>query len=118
MIEKVHLQNFKCLRDVCLDLSQLTVIVGRNASGKTTVLEGMHYLAKIAQNADDLKLESLFRGQKTLDALYSENQDDQQLVLACNSGSDDFQFRATRFPDDGGANVWNRNDDHWFWRAS
>lgn len=117
MIEEVHFQNFKCLRDVCLDLAQLTVIVGRNASGKTTVLEGMHYLAKIAQNADDLKLDYLFRGHKTLDALYSENQDDQHLILACNSGSDEFRFRATRFPDDGGADVWNQNGDHWFWRV-
>jgi len=46
MIEKVDFQNFKALRDVSLDLERFTVLVGPNASGKTSVLEGLDYLAK------------------------------------------------------------------------
>ncbi|MDY7226498.1 AAA family ATPase [Hyalangium rubrum] len=41
MIESVHFQNFRCLRDVKLNLAPLTVLVGPNSSGKTTVLEGL-----------------------------------------------------------------------------
>ncbi|HYO55006.1 AAA family ATPase [Archangium sp.] len=41
MIRKVHFKNFRCLRDVELLLEPLTVLVGPNSSGKTTVLEGL-----------------------------------------------------------------------------
>jgi len=41
VIQSVHFQNFRCLRDVELRLEPLTVLVGPNSSGKTTVLEGL-----------------------------------------------------------------------------
>jgi predicted ATPase len=41
VIWSVHFQNFRCLRDVALKLAPLTVLVGPNSSGKTTVLEGL-----------------------------------------------------------------------------
>ena len=41
MIRKVHFQNYRCLRDVEMTLEPLTVLVGPNSSGKTTVLEGL-----------------------------------------------------------------------------
>lgn len=41
MIQSVRFQNFRCLRDVELRLTPLTVLVGPNSSGKTTVLEGL-----------------------------------------------------------------------------
>ncbi|HLK99630.1 MAG TPA: AAA family ATPase [Myxococcaceae bacterium] len=41
MIQSVHFKNFRCLRDVKLNLAPLTVLVGPNSSGKTTVLEGL-----------------------------------------------------------------------------
>jgi len=46
MIEKVEFRNFKALRDVSLDLERFTVLVGPNASGKTSFLEGLNYLAR------------------------------------------------------------------------
>jgi len=44
MIERVEFRNFKALRDVSLELERLTVLVGPNASGKTSVLEGLYHL--------------------------------------------------------------------------
>jgi AAA domain, putative AbiEii toxin, Type IV TA system len=44
MIETVHFQNFKALRALTLELERLTVLVGPNASGKTSVLQGLAYL--------------------------------------------------------------------------
>jgi predicted ATPase len=41
VIRKVHFKNFRSLRDVELTLEPLTVLVGPNSSGKTTVLEGL-----------------------------------------------------------------------------
>ena len=49
MIEKVEFHNFKGLRDVSLDLERFTVLVGPNASGKTSVLEGLYYLAEVGR---------------------------------------------------------------------
>ena len=42
MIKSASFRNFKSLRPVDIDLERLTVIVGPNASGKTSILEGLH----------------------------------------------------------------------------
>ena len=41
MIERVRFRNFKSLRDVTIPLERFTVLVGPNASGKTSVLQGL-----------------------------------------------------------------------------
>src|SRR5262245_784915 len=48
MIHDVRFRNFKALRGVELELDRLTVLVGPNASGKTSVLEGLHHLTRLA----------------------------------------------------------------------
>lgn len=46
MIRTVEFHNFKALRHVKLELERFTVLVGPNASGKTSILEGIHYLTQ------------------------------------------------------------------------
>jgi predicted ATPase len=46
MIRTVEFRNFKALRHVKLDLERFTVLVGPNSSGKTSILEGLYYLAQ------------------------------------------------------------------------
>jgi predicted ATPase len=41
MLTQVVIQNFKCLRDVTLRLSPLTVLVGANGTGKSAVLDAL-----------------------------------------------------------------------------
>ena len=48
MIHKVHIQNFKSLRDVSVELERFTVFVGANGSGKTSVLEAIHNAVRAA----------------------------------------------------------------------
>ncbi|WP_224242139.1 AAA family ATPase [Hyalangium gracile] len=43
MIRAVRFENFRCLKEVDLSLTPLTVLVGPSGSGKTSVLEGMQY---------------------------------------------------------------------------
>jgi predicted ATPase len=44
MLEKVGFKNFLALRDVEIALEPLTVIVGANASGKSSILEGIYQI--------------------------------------------------------------------------
>ncbi|SRR6266545_2465395 len=41
MIQRVRIKNFRCLRDVELELSPLTLLVGPNASGKSSILKAL-----------------------------------------------------------------------------
>jgi predicted ATPase len=45
VIQSVQFRNFKAYRSLDLDLEPFTVLVGPNASGKTTLLEGLRMLA-------------------------------------------------------------------------
>jgi recombinational DNA repair ATPase RecF len=46
MLRTVEFRNFKALRHVKIDLERFTVLVGPNASGKTSILEGVYYLSR------------------------------------------------------------------------
>ena len=58
MIDKVSFTNFKSLRRVDVDLRRFMVIVGPNGSGKTSILDGLHYPAQATQRP----LASILRG--------------------------------------------------------
>jgi predicted ATPase len=46
MIDRIRLTNFKCLRDVTVDLGPLTVLIGPNDSGKTSLLDAIRLLGR------------------------------------------------------------------------
>ncbi|WP_437766562.1 AAA family ATPase [Sorangium sp. So ce281] len=46
MLQQVSFTNFKSLRRVDARLGRFMVIVGPNGSGKTSILDGLHYLAQ------------------------------------------------------------------------
>lgn len=48
MITKLTVKNFKCLRDVSVDFAPLTVLIGPNDSGKTSILEALYLLGQLA----------------------------------------------------------------------
>ncbi|WP_129630386.1 AAA family ATPase [Candidatus Oscillochloris fontis] len=49
MIESFHLGNFKSYRNATLPLAPLTLLIGANASGKSNAIEGLRFLAWLAQ---------------------------------------------------------------------
>ncbi len=57
MIDRVHFENFKSLKDVTIDLGRLTVLVGPNGCGKSSVLQGIHLLSQtgLARKATERK---------------------------------------------------------------
>jgi hypothetical protein len=50
MIEQISFTNFKSLRRASVALGRFMVIVGPNGSGKTSILDGLHYLAQAARD--------------------------------------------------------------------
>jgi len=41
IIKKVQIKNFRCLKDVTLECEPLTILIGRNGSGKSSFLKGL-----------------------------------------------------------------------------
>ncbi len=52
VIEEVRLTAFKSFRDAVLPLDELTLLVGRNGSGKSNALDGLWVLSRLAQGED------------------------------------------------------------------
>ncbi len=48
MITKLHIENFKCLRDVTVELKPLTVLIGKNDTGKTSLLDALGMVGDLA----------------------------------------------------------------------
>jgi predicted ATPase len=74
MIERVRFKNFRALRSVEVGFEPLTVIVGPNGSGKTSVLEGTHYIAQLAQKS----LSAVLDGPYSPDLVTSVGWDDKE----------------------------------------
>src|SRR3984957_18557925 len=51
MINKVSIRNFKCLRNIQVDLERFTIFVGANASGKSSILQAMDLLCRSFRDA-------------------------------------------------------------------
>jgi predicted ATP-binding protein involved in virulence len=66
MLESVELQNFKSHRLTRLnfDNSRLHALVGRNSSGKTSVLQSLHYLSRLA-GSDHSSFAHIFRDERS-----------------------------------------------------
>jgi len=59
MIKKIKLQNFKSLVDIDLELKQLNVLIGPNASGKSNFLSFFRLLRAGAQERLNLEINSM-----------------------------------------------------------
>lgn len=55
IIDWVQIKNFRCIKDLRVDLSNLTAFVGRNGSGKSTTLHALNtfYIVKANITEDD-----------------------------------------------------------------
>jgi len=92
MIHRVEFHNFKALRNVAFDLERLTVLVGPNASGKTSALEGLHYLMVATEKRPD----KVFQGKESPWALASSGTEG-EMSLMCSA--DEGWLRLAKDPD-------------------
>jgi predicted ATPase len=47
MITSLHVKNYKCLRDIRVDLRPFTVVIGKNDTGKSSLLEAIQTLGQL-----------------------------------------------------------------------
>jgi energy-coupling factor transporter ATP-binding protein EcfA2 len=90
MIQQVSFKNYKCLRDVTINLEPFTVFVGANGSGKTSVLSGIHNAVR-AVTGDPQKV---FAHERHGDWLYARGGVG-DLSITCRTGSGEFRIEAT-----------------------
>src|SRR5262245_36530189 len=90
MISKVLVRNFKCLRDVQVDLERFTVLVGPNASGKSSILRALDILCRTFRMDHPQQIESEL--QRSLSRGASE-----RIELAAESGGKAYRYRV-QFP--------------------
>jgi len=51
-LERIHVQNYRSLREIDLCLRPLNLLIGTNASGKSNLLDALRFLAQGAQEKD------------------------------------------------------------------
>lgn len=126
-LEKIHIKNFRSLRDVTLPLKPLTVLVGPNASGKTNALNALVFLRSMMVDeglpSDELIMDSLWAGeeQKISFHLHAKVEKKQTLYQLEVKAKNDFPFHAERLLvndanvisiNDGQGFVWDENGEN------
>ncbi|MCL2763413.1 MAG: ATP-binding protein, partial [Treponema sp.] len=48
MLKKLTIRNFKAIQDVTIEFTPLTVLIGENSCGKSTVLQAIDFLRSAA----------------------------------------------------------------------
>ncbi|WP_423128799.1 methylation-associated defense system AAA family ATPase MAD3 [Gaoshiqia sp. Z1-71] len=81
MITKVEAANYRCLKRVSQCLSPFQILVGPNASGKTTFLDVITFISDIVNNGLDEAI--TVRSQNFNDLTWSGNGGDIELAIEC-----------------------------------
>jgi predicted ATPase len=80
MLENVKLHNFKSHQDTELnfDSSRLHALVGQNSSGKTSVLQALHYLSRLANSS----FENIFQHERAPQFITTIGQDNMSVTAS------------------------------------
>lgn len=97
MISSFHIRNYKCLHDVSVELGPFTVLIGPNDSGKTSLLEAIEDLGRMAkQDASEV-----YSGPRTVANIRWRRKS--ELRVAWNvegrAGNDSFVYRLELDPE-------------------
>jgi predicted ATPase len=90
MIHAVRIQNFKNLRNQGIELEPLTVFVGANGSGKTSVLEAIHLAVRAATSTP----RQAFARERHCDWLYTRG-GREELIITCLTEAGRFTVKAS-----------------------
>ncbi|HVA46422.1 MAG TPA: AAA family ATPase [Pirellulales bacterium] len=88
MLERIHVENYKCLRDVTVDLGDFTVLIGPNDSGKSSFLEVVQTFGRLARQ----DFAGTFAGDRTLANLVWHKDSSRQIVLGVAGITSEHRF--------------------------
>ena len=54
-LKKLKIIDFKKIRSVELDLADVTILVGANGSGKSSIIQAAHFASCLIRQADSVK---------------------------------------------------------------
>lgn len=54
MLKKIRFQNYRCFKDSSLSLKQLSILVGKNNAGKSTVIEALRLISLAGNKAKNI----------------------------------------------------------------
>lgn len=92
MVRAVELQNFKCFRRQSFELKRLTVLAGRNGSGKSSLVQALMCLRALKRGQGKLDLPTLGLG--TLkDIYYQFNQTGDRTIRLAADGDYTFAYQ-------------------------
>jgi predicted ATPase len=92
MITHLHVENFKCLQKVDVDLGPFTVLIGPNDSGKSSILDAISLLG---QTAIAPQLAGVFSGPQSLDNLVWQRDVNRKIVWQLNGYASGQSLRYT-----------------------
>ncbi len=101
MIRCVTIKNFKCLRDVTVNLEPFTVFVGANGSGKTSFLQALDLLCRTFRTQPAVQTDNEYRAHRS----HGTTED---VELSCLSDALHFRYRTTSQPNQSGPRGKNR----------
>lgn len=100
MIKRIHIQNFKALRDVTVDLTPIHALIGPNDAGKTSILQALYAICYSA----DHRIEVIFPGLWDGRDLVWNGSADREVEISVDVGLDGEDIRYSiqcRFPSTG-----------------
>src|SRR5207247_7507501 len=91
MLDRIHIENYKCLRDVTVDLGDFTILIGPNDSGKSSFLDVIQTLGTIAQQP----FQKAFSGDRVLSNVVWRKARDREIIweIAGKASRDHFVYR-------------------------
>lgn len=90
MIQTLAIENYRSLREVVIDLEQLTVVTGANGTGKSNVYRALRLLAEVIR---DGALSSLVAEGGLRSALFAGDRDaSRPVALRLGVATDDFSY--------------------------
>ena len=88
MLQRIHIENYKCLRDVTVDLGDFTILIGPNDSGKSSFLEVLQTFGKVFQQG----YQKSFKDDHSLANLVWGKDPELHIVLAVEGKSQEHAF--------------------------
>jgi predicted ATPase len=88
MLERVHIENFKCLRDITVDLGDFTILIGPNDSGKSSFLDAIQTLGKVIRQ----DFSGVFLGDRSLANLVWRKETKRKIIWDVSGTAGDNQF--------------------------